>query len=121
MTANADLAKELAELKERVAALERALVAVTAKANSPGLSHVKLDPIGGKPTTMREILWQAERNAIVEAIARNNGSTTRAAKDLGIEYRTFSRRIEKHRAGDSVSDLGPINVTPRGPGRPKGS
>lgn len=52
------------------------------------------------------ILFEAERRLIVESLDRAGGVRTRAAKLLGISFRSFRYRLAKHSLGDA-DDLDP--------------
>jgi transcriptional regulator of acetoin/glycerol metabolism len=41
-------------------------------------------------------LENAEANAIRDALARNDGNRTRAAKDLGVSRNTLWRKMKRH-------------------------
>ena len=65
------------------------------------LSHAGLDCVrctrgAGSASARRSTLPEMERQALVQALQRNDGNVTRAARELGISRDTLRYRIEKY-------------------------
>jgi two-component system, NtrC family, response regulator len=54
------------------------------------------EPVGEGPSTLQAARDQAERVAIVEALSRNAGNITRAARDVDVSRPTFHDLLKKH-------------------------
>jgi len=55
------------------------------------------EPQGEGPRTLQEARDDAERQLLVEALTRNAGNITRAARDIDVSRPTFHDRLRKHK------------------------
>jgi DNA-binding NtrC family response regulator len=86
----------LGNVRELKNAMEQA--ALSAAGEVVGPEHLSLlpQPAAARPAAARSGLVEVERGLIADALAREGGNVTRAARTLGISRDTLRYRMEKH-------------------------
>lgn len=86
--------RELSNILERAAAsMEGNLI--TAEGMSLNVNKLENPPIEVKPTNIKQIQIEAEKEAILEALSANNNNKTKAAQQLGIHRTLLYKKMKK--------------------------